>query len=81
MTSGHLKSPGESPQPAGYSGTFSSSGLSLYQEPKPLNGDERTKLGRIQAGDVQGVIIQTRKGDVATVPFHQTVVLQSQLLG
>ncbi|MFK0045309.1 hypothetical protein ACIQU4_14530 [Streptomyces sp. NPDC090741] len=56
-------------------------GVGLFQEPKPANGDEQTKLGCLQAGDVQGVIIQTRKGEVATVPFHQTVILQSQLLG
>ncbi|MFD5508659.1 hypothetical protein ACFWIB_12920 [Streptomyces sp. NPDC127051] len=56
-------------------------GIGLFQETKPANGDEQTKLGCLQAGDVQGVIIQTRKGEVATVPFHQTVILQSQLLG
>ncbi|MFF1336319.1 hypothetical protein ACFVYT_00105 [Streptomyces sp. NPDC058290] len=61
--------------------TLSSGGTSLYQEPKPANGDEQTKLGCLQAGDVQAVILQTRKGEVATVPFHQTVILQSQLLG
>ncbi|MFI5998847.1 hypothetical protein ACIA98_00255 [Streptomyces sp. NPDC051366] len=61
--------------------TLKSGGTSLYQEPKPANGDEQTKLGCLQAGDVQAVIVQTRKGEVATVPFHQTVVLQSQLLG
>ncbi|WP_405702138.1 hypothetical protein [Streptomyces sp. NBC_00069] len=61
--------------------TLKSGGTSLYQEPKPANGDEQTKLGCLQAGDVQAVILQTRKGEVATVPFHQTVVLQSQLLG
>ncbi|MEV6729886.1 MULTISPECIES: hypothetical protein [unclassified Streptomyces] len=61
--------------------TLSSGGTSLYQEPKPANGDEQTKLGCLQAGDVQAVIVQTRKGEVAAVPFHQTVVLQSQLLG
>ncbi|MFE6846961.1 hypothetical protein [Streptomyces sp. NPDC057686] len=61
--------------------TLSSGGTSLYQEPKPADGDEQTKLGCLQAGDVQAVIVQTRKGEVAAVPFHQTVVLQSQLLG
>ncbi|MFF3863826.1 hypothetical protein [Streptomyces sp. NPDC002209] len=61
--------------------TLKSGGTSLYQEPKPADGDEQTKLGCLQAGDVQAVIVQTRKGEVAAVPFHQTVVLQSQLLG
>ncbi|OKK13077.1 hypothetical protein AMK16_31585 [Streptomyces sp. CB00455] len=60
-------------------GTLSSSDVSVYAEAKPY-GDEQTKLGCLQAGDVQAVIIQTRKGEVATVPFHQTVLLQSQLL-
>ncbi|GHE59632.1 hypothetical protein [Streptomyces vinaceus] len=55
-------------------------GVSLFKEPGPANGDEQTKLGCIEAGDVLSVIIQTRKGEVATVPFHQTVILQSQLL-
>ncbi|MFE4638509.1 hypothetical protein ACFRJ1_34765 [Streptomyces sp. NPDC056773] len=54
-------------------------GLALYREPAPV-GDEQVKVGCIQSGDVQAVILQTRKGEVATVPFHQTVILQHQLL-
>ncbi|MFI5671558.1 hypothetical protein [Streptomyces sp. NPDC051704] len=65
---------------AGYAGGLSGNQVNLYQEPKPAGGDEQTRLGCLQAGDVQGVIIQTRKSGVATVPFHQTVILQSQLL-
>ncbi|MFD7082542.1 hypothetical protein ACFYXV_26795 [Streptomyces sp. NPDC002181] len=65
---------------AGYPVGLTSTDISLYQEPKPANGDEQTKLGCLQAGDIQAVIVQTRKGEVATVPFHQTVILQSQLL-
>lgn len=54
--------------------------VSLFAESKPV-GDEQVKAGCIQAGDIQAVILQTRKGEVATVPFHQTVILQHQLLG
>ncbi|MFJ8012532.1 hypothetical protein [Streptomyces sp. NPDC096339] len=52
----------------------------VYEETKPF-GDEQTRLGCLQAGDVQAVIIQTRKGGAAVVPFHQTLILQAQLLG
>lgn len=65
---------------SGYSTQGNTSDVILYQEPKPT-GDEQVKLGCIQSGDVQAVILQTRKGEVATVPFHQTVILQHQLLG
>ncbi|MBT2469726.1 hypothetical protein J7E97_18050 [Streptomyces sp. ISL-66] len=54
--------------------------VSLFAESKPV-GDEQVKAGCIQSGDIQAVILQTRKGQVATVPFHQTVILQNQLLG
>ncbi|MFJ4779447.1 hypothetical protein [Streptomyces sp. NPDC088762] len=57
-----------------------SSGASLYEEPKPF-GDEQTRLGCLQAGDVEAVIIQSRKGGTPVIPFHQAVILQSQLLG
>jgi hypothetical protein len=53
--------------------------VSLHVEAAPV-GDEQVKAGCIQSGDVQAVILQTRKGEVATVPFHQTVILQEQLL-
>lgn len=54
--------------------------VSLFAESKPV-GDEQAKAGCIQSGDIQAVVLQTRKGEVATVPFHQTVILQHQLLG
>ncbi|MEU9301848.1 hypothetical protein [Streptomyces sp. NPDC048269] len=60
-------------------GVFYSNDISVYVESVPY-GDEQTKVGCLKAGDVQAVIIQTRKGEVATVPFHQTVILQSQML-
>ncbi|MFE5721089.1 hypothetical protein [Streptomyces erythrochromogenes] len=60
---------------------FDGTDLSVYQEMKPLTGEEQTKVGCLRTGDVLGMVIQSRKGDVAPVPFHQTVILQSQLLG
>ncbi len=43
-------------------------------------GDEQVRAGCVQSGDLQAVVLQTRKGKVAAVPFHQTVILQDQLL-
>ncbi|MGP3687592.1 hypothetical protein ACTVZO_23385 [Streptomyces sp. IBSNAI002] len=60
-------------------GTLSPSDISLYEESKPF-GDEQVRFGCLQTGDVQGVIIQSRKGGLPVLPFHQTVILQSQLL-
>lgn len=57
----------------------SASDISLYQEAKPT-GDEQTALGCLQSGDIQAVVLQSRKGEVASVPFHQTAILQQQLL-
>lgn len=65
---------------SGYSTQGNTSEVILYQEPKPT-GDEQTKLGCIQSGDIEALVIQNRKGEVASVPFHQTVILQHQLLG
>lgn len=59
---------------------FDNSDVSVYQEAKPVLGDEQTKVGCLQTGDILAVVLQTRKGEVAPVPFHQTVILQSQLL-
>ncbi|MFD9334091.1 hypothetical protein ACFWBF_06685 [Streptomyces sp. NPDC060028] len=53
--------------------------VSLYSEAAPF-GDDQVKVGCIQSGDLQAVVFQTRKGEVAAVPFHQTVILQDQLL-
>ncbi|MER5933773.1 hypothetical protein [Streptomyces sp. NPDC002054] len=48
----------------------------------PPAGDEAVRLACIQSGDLQAVVLQTRKGaEPAAVPFHQTVILQNQLLG
>ncbi|QNE30125.1 hypothetical protein F1D59_19240 [Streptomyces sp. INR7] len=59
---------------------FDGTDLSVYQEMKPVTGEEQTKVGCLRTGDVLGMVVQTRKGEVAPVPFHQTVILQSQLL-
>ncbi|MEC4576073.1 hypothetical protein [Streptomyces virginiae] len=64
------------PGAANFDGTY----LSVYQEMKPVTGEEQTKVGCLRTGDVLGMVVQTRKGEVAPVPFHQTVILQSQLL-
>ncbi|MER8041841.1 hypothetical protein [Streptomyces sp. NPDC094032] len=52
----------------------------IYQEPKPY-GPEQTRWAYIQAGDTVAVVLQSRKGEAAAVPFQQTVTLQNQLLG
>ncbi|MFD9478464.1 hypothetical protein [Streptomyces nojiriensis] len=62
------------------SANFDGTDLSVYQEEKPLLGEEQTKIGCLRTGDVLGMVIQTRKGEVAPVTFHQSVILQSQLL-
>ncbi|MFD6115082.1 hypothetical protein ACFWG0_34000 [Streptomyces yangpuensis] len=59
---------------------FDGTDLSVYQEMKPVTGEEQTKVGCLRTGDVLGLVVQSRKGEVAPVPFHQTVILQSQLL-
>ncbi|MFE0580540.1 hypothetical protein [Streptomyces sp. NPDC058874] len=59
---------------------FDGTDLSVYQEMKPVTGEEQTKVGCLRTGDVLGMVVQTRKGEVDPVPFHQTVILQSQLL-
>ncbi|MEV7284614.1 hypothetical protein AB0O01_08660 [Streptomyces sp. NPDC093252] len=51
-----------------------------YAEPEPY-GAEQVREAYLAAGNVYAVIVQSRAGGVADVPFHQTVVLQSQLLG
>jgi hypothetical protein len=53
---------------------------SVYTETKPY-GAEQVRHAYLAAGDVLGVIVQSRKGTTPAVPFQQTVTLQSQLLG
>ncbi|MEU2392403.1 hypothetical protein [Streptomyces sp. NPDC007369] len=54
--------------------------MELFAEAPPV-GDEEVRVGCVQAGDVQAAVFQSRKGSVASIPFHQTVILQGQLLG
>jgi hypothetical protein len=49
-------------------------------EMKPY-GTEQVRQAYLGAGDTVAVIVQSRKGAAKAVPFQQTVVLQSQLLG
>lgn len=51
-----------------------------YVESKPY-GAEQVRQAYLSAGDTLAVIVQSRKGTAQAVPFQQTVVLQSQLLG
>ncbi|MGW0943725.1 hypothetical protein ACWD4O_14415 [Streptomyces sp. NPDC002623] len=51
-----------------------------YDEVKPY-GAEQLRQAYLRAGDVIAVVLQSRKGTAAAVPFQQTVTLQSQLLG
>ncbi|MFE5629534.1 hypothetical protein [Streptomyces sp. NPDC056543] len=46
----------------------------------PQNADQ-TRWAYIQAGDTLALVTQSREGEALTVPFHQTVALQNQLLG
>ncbi|UQS31849.1 hypothetical protein J5J01_09800 [Streptomyces fradiae] len=52
----------------------------VFREKAP-HGPEQTRQAYIVAGDTLGLVVQSRKGTSAPVPFHQTVVLQKQLLG
>ncbi|MEI5527975.1 hypothetical protein WB401_45520 [Streptomyces brasiliscabiei] len=51
-----------------------------YTEAKPY-GAEQVRQAYLSAGDVYAVILQSRESGARAVPFWQTVVLQSQLLG
>ncbi|MFD0377154.1 hypothetical protein [Streptomyces sp. NPDC127112] len=54
-------------------------GLKALEEAVPF-GDEQTRVGCVESGDVRAVILQTRKGGALAVPLHQAVILQDQLL-
>ncbi|MET8854852.1 hypothetical protein [Streptomyces sp. NPDC004579] len=51
-----------------------------YTESKPY-GAEQLREAYLSAGDVVALVVQSRKGATPEIPFQQTVVLQSQLLG
>ncbi|CAL9484542.1 hypothetical protein SUDANB38_03134 [Streptomyces sp. enrichment culture] len=54
--------------------------LHVYDEVPPV-GAGHTRQAYILAGDTLALVTQTRKGAAPAVPFRQTVLLQSQLLG
>ncbi|WP_327355164.1 hypothetical protein [Streptomyces sp. NBC_01304] len=54
--------------------------LDVYDETKP-RGKDQTRQAYVVAGDTLALIVQSRKGAAEAVPFHQTVILQNQLLG
>ncbi|MET9410489.1 hypothetical protein ABZX90_32750 [Streptomyces sp. NPDC002935] len=51
-----------------------------YAESKPY-GAEQAREACLLAGDTVALVVQSRKGAAPEIPFQQTVVLQSQLLG
>ncbi|MFG3286312.1 hypothetical protein [Streptomyces sp. NPDC048111] len=52
----------------------------VYAESAPT-GPVDVRHAYLVAGDIVALVVQSRKGSAAAVPFHQTVVLQEQLLG
>ncbi|MEV6384695.1 hypothetical protein AB0M31_35420 [Streptomyces sp. NPDC051773] len=64
------------PEEAAVTGTA----RTAYAEAKPY-GAEQVRQAYVSAGDVYAVILQSREAGAPAVPFWQTVVLQSQLLG
>ncbi|MGP3754022.1 hypothetical protein [Streptomyces sp. IBSNAI001] len=53
-----------------------------FSEAEP-HGTEQVRHGYVLAGDTLALVVQSRKGKAGTeaVPFHQTLILQDQLLG
>ncbi len=51
-----------------------------FDETKP-RGETHVRQAYLVAGDTLAVIVQSRPGTAPAVPFQQTVILQSQLLG
>ncbi|MFE2944054.1 hypothetical protein ACFXKG_34180 [Streptomyces sp. NPDC059255] len=52
----------------------------VYVEPEPY-GATQARHAYVTGGDTVALIVHEKKGGAARVPFHQTVVLQGQLLG
>ncbi|MEV4680877.1 hypothetical protein [Streptomyces kurssanovii] len=52
----------------------------VYDEPAP-RGPVHVRHAYVTAGDTLALVVVSRKGTAPLVPFHQTVVLQNQLLG
>ncbi|MFH8614646.1 hypothetical protein ACH4E8_06135 [Streptomyces sp. NPDC017979] len=56
-------------------------GISAYPFLEPGDGGAtHTRQAYVHAGDTLALVVQEKKGGAAVVPFHQTLVLQSQLL-
>ncbi|MCZ9349871.1 hypothetical protein NGM36_08705 [Streptomyces mutabilis] len=51
----------------------------VFTEPEPYGG-EQVRQAYLGAGDVLAVVLQSRAGGAAEVPFQQTVALQTRLL-
>lgn len=51
-----------------------------YVEPKPY-GAQQVRQSYVVAGDTLALVVHAKKGGAAAVPFHQTLILQNQLLG
>ncbi|MFG2559192.1 hypothetical protein [Streptomyces sp. NPDC048496] len=64
------------------SGRVENTAASVYAEGKPY-GSEQVRHAHVLSGDTLALVIQSRKGKAGTerVPFHQTLILQNQLLG
>ncbi|GHB67280.1 hypothetical protein GCM10010331_63990 [Streptomyces xanthochromogenes] len=52
----------------------------VYVESAPT-GPVQVRHAYLTAGDIAAMVVQSRKGSAAAVPFRQTTVLQEQLLG
>ncbi|MFC8230884.1 hypothetical protein [Streptomyces sp. NPDC057287] len=54
----------------------------VYSEPEPY-GAEQVRHAYVLAGDTVALVVHSRKGGAGAeaVPFHQTLILQNQLLG
>ncbi|MFB8119252.1 hypothetical protein ACFQ6U_20730 [Streptomyces sp. NPDC056465] len=54
----------------------------VYSEAEP-HGAEQVRHAYVLAGDTVALVVHSRKGEAGTaaVPFHQTLILQNQLLG
>ncbi|WP_067278073.1 hypothetical protein [Streptomyces jeddahensis] len=52
----------------------------VYAESKPY-GAKQVRQAYLAAGDTIALLLHEKKGGTAGIPFHQSVILQSQLLG
>ncbi|MFJ4920843.1 hypothetical protein [Streptomyces sp. NPDC088725] len=52
----------------------------VFVEPEPY-GPTQVRQAYLMAGDTLALVVTEKKGGAPAVPFHQTVILQSQLLG